>query len=328
MYGQFVRKRAEDDGAQSTNDWIRDWLARREQTDPFFLFVNYLEPHLEYKPPREHAVPLLPEDVSYNEAMAVNQDAWQYIAKKADMSERDFEILEALYQAEISYLDERIGELKELLQEEGEWKDTIFILTGDHGENIGEHRLMDHQYCLYETLLHVPLVIHGREFTGGGTVDELIQLTDLVPTLLDAVDIDAPGFREQLQARSFYPAADTASREYVVAEYMAPQPSMEALEGRVGEIPDPVYKYNRSLRAIRTDRWKLIRGSDGSVELYNIENDPGETTDCSGDKEEIRRELADDLDDWLDSFDRTEYSDGVRMKEGTKQRLEDLGYLQ
>lgn len=328
VYGQFIRKRANDDGAKSTNEWVRDWLQEREKNDPIFLFINYLEPHLEYKPPREYTKPLLPDNVSYEAAMQVNQDAWSYIAGKTEMSDLDFEILEALYQAEIAYLDKRIGELRSVLKDRGEWDDTIIVVTGDHGENIGDHGFMDHQYSVYDTLLHVPLIIKGGEFGEGKTIDNLVQLTDLPLTILDAAGIEAPEFRKQTQGTSFYPDSDTDPREYVVAEYLAPQPSMEALEKRVGELSESVKKYNRSLRTIRTERWKLIRGSDGSKELYNIESDPGETRDLSDDEPTVRRRLENKLDEWIDSFETADVSGDVEMQQDTKDRLEDLGYLQ
>jgi arylsulfatase A-like enzyme len=179
--------------------------------------------------------------------MAVPQNAWEYIAGMVEMTGRDFEILRALYRAEIAYLDRRIGELRDMLEAHGEWEDTVFVVTGDHGENIGDHGLMDHQYCLYDTLLHVPLVIHGGSFTGGGTVEDLVSLTDLGPTLLDEVGIDAPEFREETQGRSFHPDANAEPRDRIVAEYLAPQPSMDALEARVGDLPGHVREYDRSL---------------------------------------------------------------------------------
>jgi arylsulfatase A-like enzyme len=328
IYGQFVRKRAEDDGARTTNEWVADWLDERDADRPFFLFINYLEPHLEYRPPEDHAERYLPDGVSYAEAMEINQDAWRYIADEAEMTNRDFEILRGLYRAELSYLDERIGELRRLLEDAGEWEETVFVVTGDHGENIGDHGLMDHQYCLYETLVHVPLIIHGGDFTGGKKVDNLVQLTDLAPTLLDAAGIDAPEFREQAQGQSFHPEVDFDSREYTFAEYMAPQPSMEALEKRVGNAPEDLYKYDRSLQAIRSERWKLIRGSDGSKELYHVSEDSHETTDLSTEYPKKLVELESELDAWLDSFEHADVSSGIEMNADTKDRLEDLGYLQ
>lgn len=142
IYGQFLRKQ-KDDGAKQTNEWVADWLRDRDDTSPFFLFINYLEPHLEYRPPEEFTEGFLPEGVSYDEAMDVPQDAWSYIAGKTEMTEREFEILRALYRAELAYLDHRIAELKRSLEDAGEWEDTVFVVTGDHGENIGDHGLME-----------------------------------------------------------------------------------------------------------------------------------------------------------------------------------------
>lgn len=328
VYGQFVRKRAGDDGAKGTNRWVADWLGGRDDSNPFFLFINYLEPHLEYRPPEKYTEEYLPKSVSYAEAMEINQDAWTYVANEAEMGERDFGILEGLYHAEIAYLDERIGELRRLLEEANEWEDTVFVVTGDHGENIGDHDLMDHQYSLHDTLIHVPLVIHGGAFTSRETVDNIVQLTDLAPTLLDAVGIESDEFEEESQGRSFHPDAETKPREYAFAEYLAPQPSMEALEKRVGNLPEEVYEYDRSLRAIRSENWKLIRGSDGSTELYHVDKDPGELRNLASDHPEKVSELGAELDAWLDSFDHADATGDVDMSDKTKHRLEDLGYLQ
>ncbi|WP_049904560.1 sulfatase [Natrialba asiatica] len=327
IYGKFVRYH-HDDGAKHTNEWIDGWLADRNDADPFFLFVNYLEPHLEYRPPEEFAEQFLPAGVSYDEAMDIPQDAWGYIAGTVELSDRDFEILRGLYRAEIAYLDHRIGELKTLLEKHDEWEDTIFVVTGDHGENIGDHGLMDHQYCLYDTLLHVPLVIHGGSFTDHGPIDELVQLTDVAPTLLDEVGIEAPEFREQMQGRSFHPDAETEPRERVIAEYMAPQPSMDALEQRVGDLPDELDQYDRALRTIRTDEWKLIRGSDGSLELYDVGSDPEESANVADQHPDVVADLQAELDEWVNSFEHAEHDGSVSMRDETKERLEDLGYLQ
>jgi len=71
VYGQFFRK-SEDDGAARTNEWIENWLDERDESRPFFLFVNYLEPHLEYRAVADHAQRYLPDGVGYDEAMAVS----------------------------------------------------------------------------------------------------------------------------------------------------------------------------------------------------------------------------------------------------------------
>jgi arylsulfatase A-like enzyme len=113
----------------------------------------------------------------------------------------------------------------------------------------------------------------------------------------------------------------------VCAEYVSPQPSMEQLEERFGEIPERVYEYDRSLRTIRTEEYKYIRGSDGSEELYDVEQDPEERFDIASTEPDISTELAADLDEWVESFDHAEREGAVDMTEATKGRLRDLGYL-
>ncbi|MDB2248611.1 sulfatase [Halorubrum ezzemoulense] len=325
IYGQFFRK-TDDDGAARTNEWIRDWITSRDNSRPFFLFVNYLEPHLEYRPPKSHAIDHLPDNISYAEAMKISQDAWGYIANCVEINDKELEVLRTLYQAEISYLSEKIEEIIQLLKTTGEWENTLFIVTSDHGENIGDHGLMDHQYALYDTLLHVPLFVHGGPFKRK-EIDDLVQLVDIPPTILDVLDIDASDVREQFQGVSFHPDSEE-TREYIVSEYMAPQPSMDALETRIGDLPDYMWEYDRSLRAIRTNEWKLIRGSDGFQELYNIEDDPEEKINHKTEHPEIADDLGTTLDNWLSSFESAEKSGDVEMQQNTKSRLEDLGYLQ
>lgn len=323
LYDEFVRT-TDDDGAARTTEWIDDWLDEREGDRPFFCFANYIEPHIEYRPPREYAEPFLPDE-SYDEATAIRQDPRAYDVGEYDIDEREFELLEGLYKGELAYLDAKIGEFADALKDAGEWEDTVLIVCGDHGENVGDHGFFGHQYNVYDTLLHVPLVIHGGAFEPATGEDELVQLLDLFPTLLDLAEADAPAAREQAQGRSLL--ADEPARESVVAEYVSPQPSMEQLEERFGEIPEELYEYDRSLRTLRTEEYKLIRGSDGTEELYDVEQDPEERFNIASTEPEIAGELAADLDDWLDSFEHTEEGGEVEMTDATKGRLRDLGYL-
>lgn len=326
IYGQFFRKRI-DDGARRTNEWIRQWLAERTRDDPFFLFVNYLEPHLEYRPPKMLAERFLPDGVTYDEAMDVPQDAWGYIAGDVELTDRELDTLRALYRAEIVYLDRRIGELREHVEAADEFEDTVFVVTSDHGENIGDHGMLDHQYCLYDTLLHVPLVVHGEGFEEG-PVDDLVQLTDLAPTLLDAAGVGAPEMRAGFQGQSFHPKTNGESRNHVIAEYMAPQPSMDALRKQVGTLSADVSRLDRSLRAIRTAEEKLIRGSDGVREFYETQDDPDESSNLVAEKPAQAEALETVLENWLDSFEHADSSGTVSMTDSTKARLENLGYLQ
>ncbi|XVH32242.1 sulfatase [Haloferacaceae archaeon DSL9] len=325
IYANFFRKRY-DDGARVTNWKIKRWLSENYNAEqPFFMFINYLEPHLKYDPAEEFQRKFLPDDIESSFVENLNQDAWLYIVGDEEMGKKDFRALKALYKAELNYLDDRIGRLYDYLDEKKVLDQTTIIIVGDHGENIGEHGLMDHQYCLYDTLLHVPLMIRCSESNElDSKQDRLIELRDLYPTILDLASIDTPK-NDSVSNSSLF---REAKNEYVIGEYALPQPSMEALSNRVDEISQEALKYDRGLRCIRTKEWKYIEGTDGHEELYNIADDPEETKDKIADHPEISAELAEKLDSERGKI-REYYTDSSsQMDAEVEQQLENLGYIQ
>jgi arylsulfatase A-like enzyme len=188
------------------------------------------------------------------------------------MADDDFKVLTALYDAEIRYVDAHLGRLYRRLQDRDLLDETILIITSDHGENIGDHGLMDHQYCLYDTLLRVPLIIrYPPAFEPGKVVKRQVSLLDILPTLTDLVGQDQAevGWAGHSLVRADH-------RAYTLAEYLAPQPTMASLRSEYG-AGFPTEHLNRQLRCIRTERLKYIAASDGAQELYDLGCDPGET---------------------------------------------------
>jgi len=318
-----------DNGAARTTDWIDQWLTDRQRGSadrrPFFLFCNYIEPHIDYDPPRQFAEQFLsPSEVA--EATALRQDPRAFDVGEYELSDRDFELLRGLYRGEIAYIDSQIGQLRNSLQAAGEWENTVFIVLGDHGENIGEHGFFGHQYNLYSTVVHVPLVITGGVFSGGSRCEEFVQLLDLVPTLCEETGISAPELVEQAQGRSFHPLSKTPPREAVYAEHIQPQPPIESLEARFGDLPERVVAFDRSLQSVRTDQATYIRGSDGSQWLSVDGDEQYDRLDC---RPALTARLNTQLDDWLDEVeqDHTTNTETVDISASTEQRLADLGYL-
>lgn len=322
LYGRFLRRR-NDDGAKRTNELIADRLPEWLDGNPLFLFVNYLEPHLDYRPPEKFASQWLPDDTTFEEANRVSQDAWGYICGDLTLTDRDFAILRGLYHAELAYLDERISELHNLFMDAGVADETIFVITSDHGENIGDHGLMDHQYSLHETLLKVPLVAFGPGFPGGARVNKSVQLADIMPTLLDIADAPLP---EDLPGCSLAAPEDIPADRPLFAEYLAPQPPIETLKQRY-ECGRDVGRHDRQLRAVYRDGWKYIRGSDGAEWLFDLEDGDHESQDLAEEMPEKRASLWRLLDDWVEELPPIE-QEAAEISRSTEERLEDLGYLQ
>ena len=317
LFGRFLRRRC-DDGARRTNRLIRNRLEGNDR--PLFLFVNYLEPHLPYDPPDEHAREWLPDDATLEDARGVNQDAWAYITGSEPMTDRDFKLLRALYRAELAYLDERLSDLHDLFERNAD-RETVFLFIGDHGENIGDNGLMDHQYSLAETLLSVPLVAFGGHFEDGRRIEKPVQVADLYPTVLDIATGEVPG---DTVGRSLCRVDSLPEDRPLFAEYVTPQPRIETLKQRYDATVD-LDQYDRALQAVRRGRYKLVRGSDGSRHLYDLTGD-GEREDLSESHSDKVEELDELLDGRLGPPETTARDD--RELDGTvHDRLEELGYL-
>jgi arylsulfatase A-like enzyme len=327
FYMKFI-KDSYDSGAALTNFRCKQWLDHHQSSKPFFAFVNYMEPHLKYDPPRKYRQQFLSKD-ELNQWNDVNQDPWAYLTGVAEMDEADFEILKNLYQAELSYLDARLGQLFDFLRSTGELDSTVVIVTGDHGEHLGEHQLMDHQYSLSDSLLHVPLLIRYPEEVEQGTQDNrLVELRDLFATILSLAGVNHNKYCGEQRGTISQPidlTKDDASRSAAISEYISPQPAIDTLCTRYSVNREVVDEYDRALRTIRTPDRKFVQGSDGSQQIFAITQGKAEET----------QPLNESHDKFLAKLDSVigEFSEVVanasrhEIAGHNKQRLEDLGYL-
>jgi arylsulfatase A-like enzyme len=167
-----------EDGAEKSNEIMRKEF--EDEENPFFGFINYVEPHDPYTPPEGIAEEFLDER-SYEEAMEESQaaDLMEFLKNQ----DKNHELLEKLYDAEIKYLDKKIGELVKDIEDKSN-RENIFIIVSDHGENFGEvEGLWGHYGKITENLTHVPLIIKGLN---KGEIDEnfsLRNLNDLVKSI-------------------------------------------------------------------------------------------------------------------------------------------------
>jgi arylsulfatase A-like enzyme len=324
VYGKYFWRRY-DYGARRINKIVgkllHDELARIGT--PFFIFINYLEPHLIYRAPKPFFGMFLSKNISKKEALSVNQDAWGYMGGVVPMTEADFEVLRALYDAELFYLDHRIGEVYEFLKEKNLLDNTLLIITSDHGENIGEHNLMDHQYCLYDTLLKVPFIMRlPGIFEGGKRTGNIVQTTDIVPTIMELLSLKDQRLLEEVQGESLL---KDKNERFAISEYIAPQPPIEEISKRypAGNFS----KYNESLTSMRSHEWKLIVSSNGKDELYNIVEDPDETRNSIHVQKSICKDMRTKIDSWIKEHREDMKDEDTHISAEIKKRLEALGYF-
>jgi arylsulfatase A-like enzyme len=292
--------RRNDAGARRTNQALRRWLVASEQ--PFFAFVHYNETHLPFEPPRPYDRMFLPRGVTAARVRAVNQDSNKYLARQLDMSEEDFAILASLYDGGLRYVDMRLREMADFLRAQGQWDRTLFIVTGDHGESLGEHLTMGHKSVLYDTVLRVPLLLRcPARVPRGFVVDELAQTTDLMPTILRMVDV--PEDAGKLEGRALLQDGHaTPGPGFAISECF--RPNLAAFRRRFPECD--VRGLDVRKKAIRTKREKFVWQSAEANELYDLVADAGERNNLI-EREPVRADrLRRQLFDWLASVEKFE----------------------
>jgi arylsulfatase A-like enzyme/Flp pilus assembly protein TadD len=168
------------------------------------------------------------------------------------------------YDGEVAWSDELIGRLRAALEARGLFDGTLFVVTSDHGEGLGEHGESAHGFFAYETTLRVPLIFRGRGVRPGARISVTARAVDLVPTALDLLGVAAPA------------AMRPSGRS------LAPELRGERLpdEPAYAESLLPLLHYGWSdLRVLRDGRWKYIQAP--RPELYDLLRDPAETTNLA-----------------------------------------------
>jgi arylsulfatase A-like enzyme len=298
------------------------WLERRDQAQPYFAFLNYMEAHTPYIPPRHFREKLHGPGVVERTYRIDNSygTRWAYTFGEHDYPPGDVEAMGAVYDATLLELDTLFRELIGALEKGGYLENTVVILTADHGEHLGEHHLVDHQYSLYDPLLRVPLVVHYPERFAPGRDSSPVATFDLFPTLLELAKIEAP---EGSLATSLLSPAASRNR---LSEYPAAfEPGIKANLLRYPDWdPSP---WQRRLRAFYGDRYKLLCSTDGRHELYDLEIDPGENDNLWTDRPDLGQGLLKSLLETSETLRVAEVGAEVTLTEEEKRRLQALGYL-
>lgn len=253
------------------------WESGRGGVDrPFFAFLNYYDAHHPYLTPEpwEGGPPgRRPESA---DDFGLLRSWWGLDKRRLD--QRQVELARDSYDRCIAYLDAQIGRLHDELDRRGLLRDTIVVVTADHGEHLGEQRLFGHGVSLYSKELHVPLIVLGPDgvIPRGQVVRTPVSLRDLAATVADRSGVAPetspfPG-RSLARAWSGAPARD-AMTELVRSEVQAP-PEDDPNRGR-----SPVQR--GPMTSLVAGTLHYIRNGDGREELYDLDSDSAEEHDLA-----------------------------------------------
>jgi arylsulfatase A-like enzyme len=248
--------------APEVNRAFRRWHAGVDTGRPWFAFLNYFDAHDPYVP-----------DAPYRTMFPGTDERYRSLAILRERPPDELRALRAAYDGAIASLDHDVGSLLDDLERDGALRNTIVIITSDHGEEFGEHGVTGHGSSQYVPVLQVPLIVLLPDAAAAGTrIRRFVSLRDVAATVEDLVGADA----RQLPGHSLQPLwqGDSAA---TISPVFSDVQRLATLPGRYPIAHADI----QSL--IVEDRWHLIRPEGRSVELFDLATDSLETHDLARD---------------------------------------------
>lgn len=262
--------------ADEVSQYGCEWLEKHKD-EKFFLFLHYYDPHIPYRPPEPFA-----------DQFADN-----------------------LYAGEIAFTDDCVGQVVEKLKELGLYESTMIVVTGDHGEMLGEHGENTHGYLIYQSAIQVPLIFKLPQKQGGIRISHAAGLTDIFPTILTLAGI---GNDNEIQGRDLSTFFD---------ETNASQPKHRYL---YCESLTPTTYYCNPLFGLIDWPWKYIYTT--RPELYHCVDDPQEQNNVA-EKEQLRcKKMLNRLQYILEeNLPKSRARKSDSLNQSSIDKLESLGYV-
>lgn len=307
--------------AAGVTDAVIEYLDASGVPERLFLFVHYFDPHRPYSPPAPFDTMYdpegsanLPSITSVALSDSLSGDEKRYYARRHEMA----------YAGEISYMDHHVGRLIDDLRNREVLENALVVVTSDHGENFREHyAYYNHGYTVYQTTLRAVWMcrLPGAR-NGGERVDQLTASVDVLPTILDLLELKSPvGLDGQ--------GVDLAR----IHREMRPRTRFgEATKPWEDVEDDPRWTNIRKARCVRQGRYKFIATPyRGTEELYDIEADPAERWNLldlpSAETKDVARRLREELRIWTDAANPLKSGFESSQQEETLKRLKSLGYI-
>jgi arylsulfatase A-like enzyme len=255
------------------------WIADRKNTDPLFLQIGFPGPHPPYDPTPEALAAYADVDIPLPVVSAAELRAqppaqqrlrdnmiefnFDSIAWRRDVSPADLLRLRRHYAANVSMIDHHVGRILAALDARGYLDDALVIFTSDHADALGDHGHIQ-KWTMYDTVVRVPLIFWSKNLAIEHRVrDDLVQLFDVAPTVLEAAGVAVPA---DFEARSLWGA-------------LSNRPDHEPRDAVYAELArDHIQTGSEFILMRRDRRWKIVLylDDDASGELYDLQADPAE----------------------------------------------------
>ncbi len=286
--------------ANKINNIVYKWLNDEYKNQPFFMFINYMDAHIPYIPPSPYKYMF-----KGRKKIPLGVDIPGIEKGEKTISQPEKEHIRSLYDGEIAYLDHHLGMLFKRLKSMNLYKDSIIIVTSDHGEELGEHGLVDHGHHLYEPEIKIPILIKLNNNTEMDKnlikKDRPVQNMDIFPTVLDLLNIEIP---DNNQGVSLF-----SKKEHPI-------------------ISECYGALNRDLTSIIKNNYKYIYSSNGDDKLFDLSNDKNEKNNIIHSYPEIASLERSEIFKWKKEIPKKILLENFRKLDSEMlKRLKTLGYI-
>lgn len=263
---------------------FRNWLKTQDANKPVFFFLLTRDAHIPYVPQYEYyrrfsrSAKLIPEAQLLQRSNELKNKITALVRDNQPIPEDMKQLMVDLYDADLAQLNDMLANIPKVLAEAGRGRNTVIILTADHGERFFDaHGAISHAGgFLEEHIVHVPLIFHGAGMPKGKKISSVVRSIDIYPTITDLAGAEPP---DVVQGTSLLPliAGDDSFPELTAfASYMEED------------------------HMVRRNNYKFHQLRDGTLSLFDVSRDPQELVNLMETEPEIAAEMEKLLDDWLE----------------------------
>ncbi len=261
-------------------------ILKSQKADRVFCWMHFMDTHAPYMPPES----ILERNKAGMKRKRIEElNRMQAAAKKnrdTRISKKNLEGLKLLYDNEISYVDSQLKDFFKSLPERYR-KDSVFIITADHGEEFFEHGMTDHEDLPYDELLRVPLIIYGRDVRKKG-YNGLVSTIDIPSTILDIANAERPaGYKGKNLFRE--------SRDFIIGQTLIQKEEIKYAWHSLRDVKFQKRNFHR-LDFYRDSKHKAMLSEKRSL-MFNLRKDPLEKKNIYNDKEAagIRKKIKEEV---------------------------------
>ncbi len=317
---------------------VAAFAAERDRNRPFFLFANLFDPHSPYRNREQNQ--FLSPDVSVGDSWTANalKGTSHRICDRLPSTE-DVKMLHGLYLGDVAKVDAKLGKIVAIAREAAAEGALIVVVTADHGEHFGEHRLLDHEFSVRAPVLNVPLVVHGIPNAPVGRIELPVTLVDVAASLLSWVGTEIP---PEIAGRPLPTRASVTNRPDVDLLAMYSDEKLKLPENWEGDL-EPTEETRDEKRSgcwprdrvfgkmAALTRWpfKLIWFENYPAELYDLSWDPLERSDLAELRPEISGPLIEETERLMDEIGRADAAGDIETPSAAElEALRGLGYVE